>query len=58
VEKLPSIEELNTNSILIILDEQLERLWLWLGRDTSFLARRMVMRTTQTLKRLGIDFTV
>ena len=55
VEKLPSIEELNTNSILIILDEQLDKIWLWLGRDTSFLARRMVMRTTQTLKRFGFE---
>ena len=55
VEKLPSIEELNPNSIQIILDEQLEKIWLWLGRDTSFLARRMVMRTIQTIKRFGYE---
>jgi len=46
---------LKPDSILVILDEQEKKIWLWQGRKTSFLARRMVMRTVQTIKRFGYE---
>ncbi|MFX0096885.1 MAG: hypothetical protein ACFE7E_03910 [Candidatus Hodarchaeota archaeon] len=50
-----SEENLNGESVVIIIDEQNEIVWLWIGKQISFVRKRAASRIANSIKRFGYE---
>jgi len=50
-----SEENLKGESVVIIIDEQNEVVWLWIGQQISFIRKRAASRIANSIKRFGYE---